>query len=207
MKKSDIQNKCTALNLSCSFKTGSYTEKTAKDIAISQSKNANTTVSEGTNLTITLSAGIIQKVSVPNLVGKTKSQIESQCKSLGIVCKFTYSSSYSDKTKDTCLSQSKTGTVNQGSTITFTLSKGPAKTYSFGIQNDQCTWGNPQKTKSDIEALLKKACPGVTFKYSYQKPTAENQCKIGYFVKNSDIQVGSNKVTQGKTYNVIICSN
>ena len=63
----------------------------------------------------------------------TKSAIQTKCKSLGITCNFTYQSSYSSTAKDTCVSQSKTGTVNKGSSITITLSKGPAKSYTFEI--------------------------------------------------------------------------
>lgn len=203
MKKIDIQNKCSSINLNCSFKNGGLTEKTAKDIAISQSKSSGTVVSEGTNLTITLSSGIVEKVNLSNMVGKTKSQIEASCKSIGITCKFTYQSGYNEKAKDTCLSQSKTGTVNKGSTVTFTLSNGPAKTYTVIIDANQLSNGNAQATKATLETKLKKACPGVTFKFTYQKANSG----IGYLAQNSQVKIGSNKLTQGKTYNVIINSN
>ena len=203
MKKTDIQNKCSSINLNCSFKNGGLTEKTAKDIAISQSKSSGTVVSEGTNLTITLSSGIVEKVNLSNMVGKTKSQIEASCKSIGITCKFTYQSGYNEKAKDTCLSQSKTGTVNKGSTVTFTLSNGPAKTYTVIIDANQLSNGNAQATKATLETKLKKACPGVTFKFTYQKANSG----IGYLAQNSQVKIGSNKLTQGKTYNVIINSN
>ena len=62
MSKSEIQSKCSSINLNCSFKTGGYTESTKKDICISQSKGKGTKVSEGTGITITLSAGIQEKV-------------------------------------------------------------------------------------------------------------------------------------------------
>ena len=203
MKKIDIQNKCSSINLNCSFKNGGLTEKTAKDIAISQSKSSGTVVSEGTNLTITLSSGIVEKVNLSNMAGKTKSQIEASCKSIGITCKFTYQSGYNEKAKDTCLSQSKTGTVNKGSTVTFTLSNGPAKTYTVIIDANQLSNGNAQATKATLETKLKKACPGVTFKFTYQKANSG----IGYLAQNSQVKIGSNKLTQGKTYNVIINSN
>ena len=203
MSKSDIQSKCSSINLSCSFKTGSYTENTKKDIAISQSKSSGTKVSEGTGITITLSAGIQEKVTVPSFVGKTKSQITSSCNSIGIKCNFKYASGYNSQAKDTCLSQSATGKVNKGSTITITLSNGPAKTYTIIIQADWLSWGNPQATKATLEKKLKDNCPGVTFKFSYQKVNSG----IGYLNPNSQVKVGSNSFTQGKTYNVIINSN
>ena len=203
MNKNDIQTKCQNINLSCSFKYGGYTESTKKDIAISQSKKGGTSVSEGTGLTITLSAGIQEKVNVPSFVGKTKSQITSSCNSIGVKCSFKYASGYSSQAKDTCLSQSATGKVNKGSTITITLSNGPAKTYTIIIQADWLSWGNPQATKATLESKLKANCPGVTFNFSYQKVNSG----IGYLNPNSQVKVGSNSFTQGKSYNVIINSN
>ena len=203
MNKSDIQNKCNNINLNCTFKTGGYTENTKTGIAISQSKPKDTKVSEGTSLIITLSAGIQEKVNVPNFVGKNKSTISSECNKIGIKCSFTYQSGYRNETKDTCISQSKTGTVNKGSSITITLSNGPAKTYTIVIQADWLSWGNPQATKATLESKLKANCPGVNFKFSYEKVNSG----IGYLSSNSQVKVGSNNLTQGKTYNVIINSN
>ena len=203
MTKNDIQSKCNNINLSCNFKNGGLTENTKKDIAISQSKKSNTKVSEGTSLTITLSAGIIEKVNVPSFVGKSKATIQTECNKIGIKCNFTYASGYSNQTKDTCTSQSKTGTVNKGSTINITLSNGPAKTYTIIIQADWLSWGNPGSTKATLESKLKSNCPGVNFKFSYQKVNSG----IGYLNPNSDVKVGKNSLTQGKTYNVIINSN
>ena len=203
MSKTNIQNKCNELNLNCSFKTGSYTEKTAKDVATSQSKNSGTVVSEGTNLVITLSAGIYEKVNVPSFNGKTKSQISSECQSLGINCNFNYQSGYSDTPKDTCVSQSQTGTVNKGSTINITLSNGPAQSYNVIIDANQLSSGNPEATKATLESKLKNACPGVTFNFKFEKANSG----IGYLAPSSDVKVGSNTLIQGHTYNVIINSN
>ena len=122
---------------------------------------------------------------------------------LGIKCNFTYASGYRSEAKDTCISQSKKGTVNKGSSITITLSNGPAKTYTIVIQADWLSWGNPQATRATLESKLKANCPGVIFKFSYQKANSG----IGYLNPNSDIKVGSNTVTQGEPYNVIINSN
>ena len=203
MSKDDIQSKCSSINLSCSFKTGGYSETVKKGIATNQSKKSGTKVSEGTGITITLSAGIQEKVNVPSFVGKTKSEISSSCNSIAIKCSFKYASGYDSKAKDTCLSQSATGKVNKGSTVTITLSNGPAKTYTIVIQADWLSWGNPDATKKTLESKLKANCPGVTFKFSFQKVNSG----IGYLNPNSAVKVGSNSFTQGKTYNVIINSN
>lgn len=203
MNKSSISSKCSSINLSCSFKTGGYTESTKKDIAISQSKKSGTKVSEGTGITITLSAGIQEKVDVPSFVGKTKSNIENTCKSIGVKCSFKYASGYNSQAKDTCLKQSATGKVNKGSTVTITLSNGPAKTYKIVIQADWLSWGNPNATKATLESKLKANCPGVIFNFSFKKVNSG----IGYLHPDSQVKVGSNSFVQGKSYNVIINSN
>ena len=203
MSKSDIQSKCNSINLSCSFKTGGYTESTRKDIAISQSKSSGTKVSEGAGITITLSAGIQEKVNVPSFVGKTKSSITSSCNSIGIKCTFTYESKYSSTPKDTCTKQSATGKVNKGSTVTITLSKGPAKTYTIIVQADWLSWGNPQATKSTLEKKLKANTEGVSFTWEFRKVNSG----IGYLHPDSQVKVGSNSLVQGRSYHIVINSN
>lgn len=203
MSKNDIQSKCSSINLTCTFKTGGLTESTKAGIAISQNKKANTKVSEGTSLTITLSGGIQEKVTVPSFKGKAKGTISSGCSKIGIKCNFKYASGYGSEAKDTCVSQSQTGTVNKGSTVTITLSNGPAKTYTIVVQADWLSWGNPQATKATLENKLKSNCPGVNFNFTYQKVNSG----IGYLNPNSQVKVGSNNLVQGKTYNVIINSN
>ena len=201
--KSEIQSTCKSLNISCNFKYGGKTEKTNKDIATNQSKKSGTSVSEGTSVTITLSSGIIEKVTVPDFTGKNKSNITSSCKSLGITCNFKYASGYSNTSKDTSISQSTKGSINKGSTITITLSNGPAKTYTIIIDANQLSSGNPTATKQTLESKLKNACPGVTFKFTFKKANSG----IGYLAPTSEVKIGSNKLVQGKTYNVIINSN
>ena len=203
MSKSDIQSKCNSINLSCSFKTGGYTESTRKDIAISQSKSSGTKVSEGAGITITLSAGIQEKVTVPSFVGKTKSSITSSCNNIGIKCTFTYESKYSSTPKDTCTKQSATGKVNKGSTVTITLSKGPAKTYTIIVQADWLSWGNPQATKSTLEKKLKANTEGVSFTWEFRKVNSG----IGYLHPDSQVKVGSNSLVQGRSYHIVINSN
>ena len=140
---------------------------------------------------------------ITSFKGKTKSEITTLCKSIGITCNFTYSSDYSSTAKDICTSQSKTGKINKGSSITVTLSNGPAKTYTIVIDANQLSSGNPSQTKATLEKKLKSACPGVNFTFKLQK--ANNG--IGYLAKESEVKIGQNKLTQGKTYTVIINSN
>jgi beta-lactam-binding protein with PASTA domain len=206
MTKSNAQSKCNSLGLSCSFKYGGYTDK-AKDIVTNQSQKSGIKISSGANLVITLSNGVQPKVTVPNFSGKTKSEIEKQCKNIGITCKFTYQSNYSSTKADTCVSQSKTGTVNKGSTVTITLSKGPAKTYNITIDANLLAYGDPNATKANLQKRLTSSkYPGVTFKYQFQSVSTGNGNGIGYLAKNSGLHVGNNTVTQGKTYTIIINS-
>ena len=201
--QSNAKSKCNSLGLSCTIRDGGYSDKYQNGVVLKQSQSAGAKVSSGSNVTLYVSKGPQPKVNVPSFVGQTKANIQSKCNSLGIKCNFTYQSSFSSTPKDTCVSQSKTGTVVKGSTITITLSKGPAKTYTFEIYaNQYLVGGNPQQTKAKLQAKLSQY-KGVNFVYKFEKGNSG----IGYLSKNSQIKVGSNTVTEGKTYNVIIISN
>ncbi len=203
LSKSEIQSKCKEAKLSCTFTYGSYTESTKRDISLSQSKRKGTVVGEGTNVTITLSSGIYEKVEVPSFIGKTKQSIQSSCNSIGVTCNFTYNSSFSKEAKDTALKQDKTGTVIKGTTINITLSKGQAQTYNVVITGEYLSQGNPDKTKETLKSLLESNCPGVKFTFTF-KPSNSG---IGYLNENSQVKVGNNTLTEGNTYNIIINSN
>ena len=203
MSKANIQTKCQVSGLSCTFVYGSYTENTKRDIAMAQSKQSGSTVSEGSNVTITLSSGIYEKVSVPTFTGKTKKEVQTSCNSLGIKCNFTYYSTYSNETRDTAISQDKSGTVIKGTIVNITLSQGPAKTYTIVIDGSLLSLGNPEQTKNTLKNKLESACPGVNFTFSFKAVNSG----IGYLNPNSQVKVGSNTFTQGKTYSVIINSN
>ena len=201
--KNTILKLCQDNNLTCTFTYGGLTENVQKDISIKQSKPSGSVVSSKTNVLITLSSGIYEKVNVPSFIGKTKQEIQTTCNSLGIKCNFTYNNTYNDTLYDKCLSQDKTGTVIKGSTINITLSIGPAKTYSFVLDGSLLSGGNPEQTKKTLEQKLKEKCPGVNFVFSFQPVNSG----IGYLNPNSQIKVGQNNVVQGKTYKVIINSS
>ena len=203
LTKTEVTNKCKSSGVSCTFKYGDLTESTKKDVSIAQSKKSGTTVAEGTNVTVTLSSGIIEKVTIPNFNGKTKSEIESTCNSLGLKCNFSYSSNFSSTPKDTCINQDKTGKVNKGTTVNITLSKGSASTYTVVIDGSLLSLGNPEQTKKTLQSKLSSACPGVNFNFSFKAVNSG----IGYLNPDSEVKVGSNTFTEGKTYNVIINSN
>ena len=201
--KNDILNICKNNNLTCTFTYGSLTENTKKDISIKQSKPTGSIVSSGTNILVTLSSGIYEKVNVPSFINKTKNEVNNTCNSLGIKCNFTYNNNFNEKAYDIVLSQDKTGSVIKGSTVNITLSRGPAKTYTFIIDQNLLTLGNHEQTKKTLKEKLEKNCPGVTFNYIF-KPVNSG---IGILHKDSDIKVGQNTVVEGNTYNVIIQSS
>ena len=201
--KTSIQATCQKANLTCTFTYGGLTEATKKDISIKQSKPVGTVVSSKTNVLITLSSGIYEKVNVPSFINKTKTEIQNSCNSLGIKCNFTYNNTYSSVAKDTCISQDKTGVMIKGSTVNITLSIGPAKTYTFVIDGSLLTLGNPEQTKKTLQTKLQNNYPGVNFNFSFKAVNSG----IGLLHPDSQIKVGQNTVVQGKTYNVIIQSS
>ena len=204
LSKTEVTNKCKTVNLSCSFKYGDFTENTKKDIAIGQSKKSGSVVSEGANVTVTLSSGIIEKVTVPSFKGKSKSEITSTCSSLGINCNFSYNDSFSDTPKDVAISQDKTGKVNKGTSVNIKLSKGSAKTYeNVFVDGSWLKAGNPEQTKANLKKMLEPACPGVNFTYTFRPANSG----IGLLASDSPVKVGANTFVEGKTYNIIILSN
>ena len=203
LTRNEVTNKCKNAGVSCTFKYGGLTESTKKDVSINQSKKSGLTVAEGTNVTVTLSSGIIEKVNVPSFYGKTKSDIQASCNNIGIVCNFNYSSNFSSTPKDTAISQDKTGTVNKGTTVNITLSRGSANTYTVIVDGSLLSLGNPEQTKRTLQNKLTNACPGVNFNFSFKAVNSG----IGYLNPDSQVKVGSNTFIEGKTYNVIINSN
>ena len=205
MSQNDAKSKCNSLGLSCTVRDGSYSDKYSKGTVMSQSQKSGAKVASSANITLSISKGAEPKVTVPNFVGQTKSTIQSKCNSIGIKCNFTYQSSFSSTAKDTCVSQSKTGTVTKGTTITITLSKGPARTYKLVIDSNYIKQyqGNPNGAKSALQSLLKTKCPGATFNITFKK----QNFNIGLIHIDSPIKADTQyTITEGKTYNIIIAN-
>lgn len=200
--KTAITKECGNLGLSCTFVYGNYSETVAKDIATNQSKTSGSEVVKGTNISITLSKGILEKTNVPNLIGKTKAEASAACSTAGITCKFVYETSYSSTPLDQVKNQSIAAAtkVVKGSSITVTLSKGPAKVYTIIIQETWVSPGNPATTKSTIQNKLTTACPGVNFVFEYRTVNTG----VGNIHPDSPVKLGSNTFTQGQTYTIII---
>ncbi|MEG0073612.1 MAG: PASTA domain-containing protein [Clostridia bacterium] len=88
------------------------------------SHNENDILSNGATVTVYISKGA--PVIVPNLIGKSKSAIVSECRNAGLTYGFTYSS-FNNAAKDTSLKQSLAAgsKVDKGTKIIITLSAGP----------------------------------------------------------------------------------
>lgn len=153
------------------------------------------------SIIVTISNGT--SITIPNFVGKSKSEITSSCNSLGLNCSFTYSSYSSSTAKDVALSQNKKAgsSVVSGTSITISLSKGEAKTYKVAINESQLTIGNASKTINTLKSYFESKYLGVTFKFETK---ASNIYSNAGFIHESSQVTDGTSVTQGKTYKVII---
>ena len=197
--RSQAQSACDDAGVRCSFIYGGYTESTARDVVIKQSRNSGSTVSESATVTVTLSSGIIEKVDVPNFKGQTKASVQAQCDQLGITCRFVTEDNFSSTLAGTVTKQSASGKMNKGSSITVYLSRGEAKSYNIVIQP---TWyGHTyEETVSTLKAKLESLCPGVTFVF---KPKDVNEGS-GLISSDSSVKAGPNTFVQGRTYTITV---
>ena len=96
-----------------------FNEEIEKDKIIKTSIEKGKNINLEETITVYVSKGIA--VKIPNFIGKSKSEVQKECDSLGINCSFT--ESYSTKTKGTVIAQNiNAGTeISKGDTIVITL--------------------------------------------------------------------------------------
>lgn len=144
-------------------------------------------------------------VTIPNFVGKTKSDITASCKKLGLNCSFQDGTYSSTTLKGVATYQNKKAgsTVVSGTYVTITLSRGKPESYTIYIQP---TWlgSTADATISTLKAKLSSACPGVTFNFVKK---ASNTGSSGMIHPDSSIKGGNNTFTQGNTYTITIINN
>jgi beta-lactam-binding protein with PASTA domain len=101
-----------------------HSQKVAKGNAIKTSPPANRVIPRGTDVRLFVSSGP-PKVTVPNVVGQEKDAAEGTLEDLGL--NVTPELTNSDSPKGTVIAQSPGGgaTVDKGSRVTITVSKGP----------------------------------------------------------------------------------
>lgn len=175
----------------------------AKGNIIRFSHEVNQKIMKSDTVTIYISNG--NPIKIPNFVGKTKSNITTTCKNLGLNCTFYYSS-YSSTAKDIALTQNKRADseVVSGTYVNIGLSKGPAKTFTVQFNESQLSFGNPDATINTLRNWVNSQYPDVTF--TFVKKASSVYENGGFIHENSPIKDGS-KVTQGNSYQIWITTN
>ena len=181
-----------------------YNDSVTKGKIIKFSKQIGEVIGNNENITVYISNG--KAISIPNFEGKSKNEASKTCTNLGLKCSFVYGS-YSSTAKDTVTSQNKKSglTVVSGTSITLTLSKGPAKSCTIYIQSgwfgksaDATISSLKNKLSSELSS---KGCSDVKFTY---KKVCYNTGGEGMISSNSPTKGGNNTFTDGKTYTIYI---
>ena len=198
--KSNIQAWASTNNISVTFKTES-SSTLAEGKVISQSVNAGETIQTGSKVTIVLSSG--KGITLPNMNGKTKTEIETWAKENGVRLElYTY---YSDSTeKDKIISTSpKSGTLTANSTVKIYLSKGQIVVADF-----------TDKKESDVKNWINSINQSIYDKSNYISysivKTSNSTKPVGTVIstnpgKDSKIKLGGSLVitiVEAKSVNV-----
>ena len=123
-----------------------FNEKIEKDKIIKTSIEEGKNINLEETITVYVSKGIA--VKVPNFIGKSKSEVQKECDSLGINCSFT--ESYSTKTKGTVIAQNiNAGTeISKGDTIVITLATNKKTNTTSRPSNSSSSSSNSNSTSS-----------------------------------------------------------
>ena len=148
-------------------------------------------------ITVYISQG--KELKIPNFVGMSKSEAVKACENLR--CEFIYSAN-NDATKDTVLLQSKNAntSVVANTSITITLSPGPAESVDLVIQESWLVIGNADNSIKSLTEKLKANYPSTTFIFAKR---AHNTLSSGMIHPDSDVTTGT-KIKTGETYTIII---
>lgn len=184
-----------------------YEEKYEYSTAVSKGNIIKTSVNSGekfdpSNNTIIVYVSQGAPIVVPNFVGKSKSQIQTQCRNLGLNCTFSYLG-YNNASYDTALSQNVRSGIQvvSGTYVNIGLSSGPAKSFTVYIQD---TWigSSSNETVSILKSKLSSLAPGVTFSIVLKE---SNTGKSGLIHPSSPIKGGNQYTfTQGNKYTIWI---
>lgn len=179
-----------------------YSSSVEKGKVISYSYKENEVVDPDAVIYVSVSLG--KAISIPSFIGKTKTEAQNTCNSLGIKCSFK-TGTYTNYNKDVVYVQSRTvGTkVASGSTINLTLSLGVPTTWKLAILQNELSIGNADGTINSLKKAFANRYPGVTFKFEKKK---DNTYNSGLVSPNSPTKAGSS-IKQGNTYTIYIVSN
>jgi len=173
-----------------------------KGNVISYSYNEGDIVDPDSVIYVRVSLG--EAVTIPSFIGKTKTEAQSTCNSIGIRCSFT-TGTYTSYSENVVYAQSRSSNtkVASGSSITLTLSKGIPTTYQLVIFQNELSIGNADATISSLKNVFAKRYPGVNFTFQKVK---DNTYNSGLVSPNSPTKVGAS-IKQGNTYTLYIVSN
>lgn len=125
-------------------------------------------------------------ITIPNFIGQTKTNIQNQCKNIGLVCSFYYENS--SKTKDTAIYQNKKSgsSVVSGTNIKIGLSSGvtPTTPPSCDTSKGAYFYIAPGSNGSQVLAATKNQNPGFTINANYVDK-CENGASTSGMVCNS----------------------
>lgn len=178
-----------------------YSNSISKGNVISYSYNVGDIIDPNGVIYVKVSLG--KAVSIPSFIGKTKSQAQSTCSSIGLNCSFT-SGNYTGYAKDIIYSQSRAvgNKVTSGSSITLTLSKGVPKQYTLAIGSWELK-DNATSTINNLTNVLSERYPGVVFKFN-TKP--HNTFRDGLVHPDSTCN-NKSTIKQGETCTITIVSS
>ena len=179
-----------------------YSNSVEKGKVISYSYKENEVVDPDAVIYVKVSLG--KAISIPSFIGKTKSEAQNTCNSLGIKCSFK-TGTYTNYDNNVVYSQSRNvGTkVASGSTITLTVSLGKPTTWELVIFQNELSLGNADATINTLRNKFASRYPGVTFVF---KKVKHNTYNSGLLSDNSPTKVGTS-IKQGNTYTIHIVSN
>ncbi len=186
----------------------SYNDTVSKGNIIKFSLNEGDVIVSNQSIIIYISNG--KAITIPNFIGKSKSEALTLCKSKSLNCSFIYSG-YSSSKADTVVNQNKKigVTVVSGTYVTLSLTKGPASKCEIYIQPTWLKIGSADDTITSLKsklpnALKQEGCSDITFKF-IKKPS--NEGNAGMIHPDSAIKGGNNIFTEGKTYTITIIGN
>lgn len=182
--------------------TYDYSNNISKGEAISYSYNKGDIIDPDGVIYVKISLG--KAVYIPSFVGKSKTDAQNTCNSLGIRCNFV-TGTYTNYNSNVIYNQSRSvnSKVASGSSITLTLSKGIPETKKLAILQNWLSIGNADATINSLRSNFAKNYPGVNFVFEKRK---DNTLNSGMIAQNSPTTAGS-EVKQGQTYTIYIVSN
>lgn len=182
--------------------TYDYSNNISRGEAISYSYNKGDIIDPDGVIYVKISLG--KAIYIPSFVGKSKTDAQNTCKSIGIRCNFV-TGTYTNYNSNVIYNQSRSvnSKVASGSSITLTLSKGIPETKKLAILQNWLSIGNADATINSLRSNFAKNYPAVNFIFEKRK---DNTLNSGMIAQNSPTTAGS-VVKQGQTYTIYIVSN